>query len=108
MSNRLRIRRKQAEGPCGEPQSKRQRLNSKTPDSLTSGGAIEVSARTSVVPESSYFETQSGAWCGMHALNNYRGGPFVKKDDSRRAADQVVKRLSEAGDGRTEGMEEWG
>ena len=22
-----------------------------------------------------YFEKQDGAWCGMHALNNYLGGP---------------------------------
>ena len=31
-----------------------------------------------------YFERQECAWCGMHALNNYLGGPYVNQDDCRR------------------------
>ena len=43
-----------------------------------------------------YFEEQEGAWCGMHALNNYLGGPYVKRDDCRRAARAVAAELSQA------------
>ena len=44
-----------------------------------------------------YFERQEGAWCGMHALNNYLGGPYVNQDDCRRAARRVVSMLVAAG-----------
>ena len=33
-----------------------------------------------------YFERQVDAWCGMHALNNYLGGPYVTQDACKRAA----------------------
>lgn len=33
-----------------------------------------------------YFERQLGAWCGMHALNNYLGGAYVTKKDCQAAA----------------------
>ena len=49
-----------------------------------------------------YFEAQVGAWCGMHALNNYMGGPYVTQDACRRAARRVVATLSEAGLGDSE------
>ena len=32
----------------------------------------------------------------MHALNNYKGGPYIQKEDCRRAAVHVCNRLSEA------------
>ena len=35
-----------------------------------------------------YFEEQEGAWCGMHALNNYMGGPYVTQDACMRAAER--------------------
>ena len=47
-----------------------------------------------------YFEAQVGAWCGMHALNNLLGGPYVTQDDCRRACGEVCRRLSEVGGGR--------
>ena len=54
-----------------------------------------------------YFEEQRGAWCGLHALNNYLGGPYVTEDACGLAARQVVRALSEAGGGDlSEGREE--
>ena len=44
-----------------------------------------------------YFERQRGAWCGMHALNNYMKGPYISRDACRRAADAVVQYLSHQG-----------
>ena len=53
--------------------------------------------------ESGYFETQApGAWCGMHALNNFLGGPYVTRDACRRAASRVVAALSQIGNGDAE------
>ena len=49
-----------------------------------------------------YFEEQRGAWCGMHALNNYLGGPYVTAEACERAARQVVFSLSQAGAGDAE------
>ena len=53
-----------------------------------------------------FFEPQDGAWCGMHALNNYMGGPYVQKDDCRRAARRVVAALSQMGLGDVEDMDQ--
>ena len=36
-----------------------------------------------------HFERQSGAWCGMHALNNLLRGPMVDKEACRLAARRV-------------------
>ena len=52
--------------------------------------------RPADAPDSVYFEKQSGAWCGMHALNNLLGGPFVDKSSCRTAAKQVTERLGSA------------
>jgi len=46
--------------------------------------------------DSAYFEKQSGAWCGMHALNNLLGGPYVDKRSCETAAEQVTQRLGSA------------
>ena len=40
-----------------------------------------------------YFERQSGAWCGMHALNNLVRGPMVNEDACRAAAKNVRESL---------------
>ena len=53
-----------------------------------------------------YFEPQQGAWCGMHALNNFQGGPYVTRTDCRRAAVLAVKELSEMGIGDAEDIGE--
>ena len=49
------------------------------------------------VEHTEYFERQSAGWCGMHALNNHLGGPYVTPDDCRAAAKIVVGQLSEVG-----------
>ena len=43
-----------------------------------------------------YFERQSGAWCGMHALNNLLGGQWVNQEACRIAANNVRGSLSGA------------
>ena len=53
----------------------------------------------SVTIRKEYFEEQRGAWCGLHALNNYLGGPYVTENACELAARQVVRALSEAGGG---------
>ena len=52
--------------------------------------------RPADAPDSVYFEKQSGAWCGMHALNNLLGGPYVDKRSCETAAEQVTQRLGSA------------
>ena len=49
-----------------------------------------------------YYEIQVDAWCGMHSLNNFLGGPYVTQEDCRRACSQVVAALSETAGGRRE------
>ena len=47
-----------------------------------------------------YFEQQApGAWCGMHALNNYLRGPYVTCEACFAAANVVVQELNAAGGG---------
>ena len=43
-----------------------------------------------------YFERQSGAWCGMHALNNLLRGPVVDKKACNLAARRVRASLGDA------------
>ena len=43
-----------------------------------------------------HFERQSGAWCGMHALNNLLRGPMVNKEACRLAARRVRDSLGGA------------
>ena len=66
----------------------------------TVGGLKKAKISETVLREGLFFDRQHRAWCGMHALNNYMLGPFVKQDDCRRAAQQIVERLSDirAGD----------
>ena len=54
--------------------------------------------------EGLFFDQQQGAWCGMHALNNYLLGPFVNQDSCRLAAHQVAQRLTDAQSGSEEPM----
>ena len=58
----------------------RRRMRTKTP-----GAAMR--------PEELYFEAQVEAWCGMHALNNYRLGPWITKQHCREAASMVARLL---------------
>ena len=43
-----------------------------------------------------YYEIQVDAWCGMHAINNFLGGPYCTRADCRSACSQVVTALSQA------------
>ena len=43
-----------------------------------------------------YYEIQVDAWCGMHSLNNFLGGPYCTRADCRSACSQVVEALSQA------------
>lgn len=47
-------------------------------------------------PACPYYEIQVDAWCGMHAINNFLGGPYCTREDCRSASSQVVAALSEA------------
>ena len=62
---------------------------------------LQAAGRSSAEP---YFEAQVGAWCGLHALNHYRGGPFVTQDACRRAAARAVAALSQVDGGDREAM----
>ena len=62
-------------------------------------GTLRTSATSATVP---YFEQQEGAWCGMHVLHNYLGGPFVNKDACRRAAGEVSAMLPQGANGDAE------
>ena len=47
--------------------------------------------------EGLFFDPQQGAWCGMHALNNYcLNGRLVQQQDCRDAARLVARRLTDA------------
>ena len=42
-----------------------------------------------------YYEVQLEGWCGMHAINNYLGGPKVTTRDCRRAYEKLSSRGTE-------------
>ena len=46
-------------------------------------------------PHLVYFETQEGALCGKHVLNNLKEGPYVTCEACGLAARQVVQHLSQ-------------
>ena len=60
--------------------------------------ALAASASAHQANIAEYFEPQIGAWCGMHALNNYTGGPHVDRESCRRAADVVLRCLNQDGE----------
>ena len=49
-----------------------------------------------------YYEIQIDAWCGMHAINNFLGGPYCTRDACRDACSRVVAALSQASGGDVE------
>ena len=51
-----------------------------------------------------YFEEQDDAWCGMHALNHFLGGPYVTKPDCKAAARQIAEQLSQVAGGDREDL----
>ena len=61
-----------------------------------SGGLAEsATVAHASAPHLVYFETQEGAWCGKHALNNLKEGPYVTCEACGLAARQVVQQLSQ-------------
>ena len=68
-------------------------------------GECAESPAPSTATLAAYFEEQEGAWCGMHALNNYFGGPYVTQDACRRAARAAAMALSEGGLGVAEELQ---
>ena len=69
-------------------------------------GAVDPAGSLCGTAPELYFDMQVGAWCGVHALNNLLGGPYVTQEECRFAARQVCRQLSQAGAGDTEAMEE--
>ena len=54
-----------------------------------------------------FFDAQEGAWCGMHALNNYcLNGRLIHQQDCRDAARLVSQRLTDAISGDIEPVSE--
>ena len=52
-----------------------------------------------------YFEEQApGAWCGMHALNNFLRGPYVTREACLAAANVVLQDLEARGGGFREAL----
>ena len=52
------------------------------------------------IREGLFFDPQQGAWCGMHALNNFLlNGRMVEQQDCRDAARLVCSHLSQAREG---------
>ena len=81
-----------------------------TPASQGSAASVAVpkTGKRAKVPavsllEGLFFDPQQGAWCGMHALNNYcLNGRLVQEDDCRNAARLVVQKLSDVRAGAAE------
>ena len=70
-------------------------------ESAASAAAPKTRKRSEIpdVPlrEGLFFDPQQGAWCGMHALNNYcLNGRLVQQQDCRDAACLVAGRLTDA------------
>ena len=63
---------------------------------IASGGLAEsATVAHASAPHLVYFETQEGAWCGKHALNNLKEGPFVTCEACGLAVRQAVQHLSQ-------------
>ena len=61
-----------------------------------SGGLAEsATVAHASAPHLVYFETQEGALCGKHVLNNLKEGPYVTCEACGLAARQVVQHLSQ-------------
>ena len=69
-----------AAGETAQGSAAKHRLRGKTAPSLQ-------------LPDELYYEKQEGAWCGMHAFNNYHLRRCITQDHCRSAAQQVVRGL---------------
>jgi uncharacterized membrane protein len=79
-------------GKRGAPASQESAASAAAPKTKKRSKIPEVSLR-----EGLFFDPQQGAWCGMHALNNYcLNGRLVQQQDCRDAARLVASRLTDA------------
>ena len=53
-----------------------------------------------------FFQPHEGAWCGVYALNNYMGDPYVTRTDCMRAAVLASSQLSKTAGGEREDIEQ--
>ena len=101
------------DGPSSSSGREGQRVSTgkrSTPASQGSAASVAVpkTGKRAKVPtvsllEGLFFDPQQGAWCGMHALNNYcLNGRLVQEDDCRNAARLVVQKLSDVRAGAAE------
>ena len=79
-------------------------VTAKSEGSFTAKDCDGLAVNHGVDEQHDYLEIQQGAWCGMHALNNFMGGPYIDRDNCRRAAARVVTELSEVHDGDRENI----
>ena len=79
-------------GKRSTPASQGSAARAAAPETRKRSKIPEVSLR-----EGLFFDPQQGAWCGMHALNNYcLNGRLVQQQDCRDAARLVAWRLTDA------------
>ena len=79
-------------GKRSTPASQGSAARAAAPETRKRAKIPEVSLR-----EGLFFDPQQGAWCGMHALNNYcLNGRLVQQQDCRDAACLVARRLTDA------------
>ena len=79
-------------GKRGAPACQESAASAAAPKTRKRSKIPEVSLR-----EGLFFDPQQGAWCGMHALNNYcLNGRLVQQQDCRDAARLVARRLTDA------------
>ena len=87
----------QAPGPAKRTCTPGRRITCKkakvTPFLDYSDGASQAQSQT--VWNGRYFERQSGAYCGMHAINNILGAPAFTIDDMERACREVEAETGE-------------
>ena len=78
-------------GKRGAPASHESAASAAAPKTRKRSEILDVPLR-----EGLFFDPQQGAWCGMHALNNYcLNGRLVQQQDCRDAACLVARRLTD-------------
>ena len=81
--------------PSSTPQEDNSWLTIPLDDNTTPQGV----SQRSVAEDHPFYQVQVDAWCGLHAINNFLGGPYCTEADCHSACARVVAEMSEAGDG---------
>ena len=100
-SSRSRQARRSSNAACGAQKSCFNRMKTDSQEAAEAEGSPRLKLKDTADPPLhsgpyDHFEGQSGAWCGMHALNNLLRGPMVDKTACRLAAGIVRKKLGGA------------